>query len=405
MNPRVLLAGTIGLLLLLTAVMLFFGRAGEKADLQLATSTFTPEPIVPTRTIRPVDETLRESAALSTVPSTITPTSAPQSSPTAIPKPQSTSPRSTEAILPADELDRFGIAGGALNAVLARDSGLPFGPLLSWSVAANVPAAARPFWQMVRLEEAGIRRTTWDYIERALVEYPGSFWLIGNEPDVKWQDNVTPRRYADLYHDLYAFIKERDPSSRVVIGGVSQPTPLRRAYLDIVLDTYLENYGEPMPVDVWNVHAFTLREEAGSWGVDIPPGMDGAEGILYEIEDHDNLQILEQNLVDFRAWMAERGYGDHPLVVSEYGILMPADYGFPPERVGAFLTGSFELFRTAANETGYLPDNRRLVQWWFWYSLYDGELYPTGNLWDKDRQELTALGQVWREYVDTAVTP
>ena len=28
-----------------------------------------------------------------------------------------------------------------------------------------------------------------------------------------------------------------------------------------------------MPVDVWNVHNFVLREERGSWGVDIPPGI------------------------------------------------------------------------------------------------------------------------------------
>ena len=40
---------------------------------------------------------------------------------------------------------------------------------------------------------------------------------------------------------------------------------------------------------------------------------------------------FQQNIIDFRAWMAERGYGDKPLMVSEYGILMPAEYGFPPE--------------------------------------------------------------------------
>jgi hypothetical protein len=29
---------------------------------------------------------------------------------------------------------------------------------------------------------------------------PGALWLIGNEPDVKWQDNVDPTTYARLYH-------------------------------------------------------------------------------------------------------------------------------------------------------------------------------------------------------------
>ena len=53
--------------------------------------------------------------------------------------------------------------------------------------------------------------------------------MIGNEPDVRWQDNVTPERYAEIYHDIYTFIKERDPGAQVVIGGVAQSTPLRRA--------------------------------------------------------------------------------------------------------------------------------------------------------------------------------
>ncbi len=259
------------------------------------------------------------------------------------------------------------------------------------------------FWQMVRTEEAGIRATTWAEIALAIQANPGSYWIVGNEPDVRWQDNVTPQRYAEIYHEVYSFIKERDPEAKLVIGGVTQPTPLRRAYLDIVLDTYQETYGQEMPVDVWNVHAFTLREERDSWGVDIPPGMDDELAILYEIEDHDNLEILEKNLTDFRAWMFERGFGDKPLIISEYGILMPEDYGFPPERVAEFLTGSFRLFQTLSGATGYQPDDGRLVQQWFWYSVYDGEVYPTGNLFDPSRGELTVLGKAWAEYVNGAV--
>jgi hypothetical protein len=217
---------------------------------------------------------------------------------------------------------------------------------------------------------------------------------------VRWQDNVTPRRYAEIYHEVYTFIKERDPQAKLVIGGVTQPTPLRRAYLDIVLDTYEASYGEQMPIDVWNIHAFTLREERESWGVDIPPGMDDALAIKYEIEDHDDLEILKQNLIEFRSWMADRGYGDKPLIVSEYGILMPEDYGFPLQRVGDFLTGSFYLFQTLSGENGYRPDDDRLVQQWFWYSVYDRDVYPTGNLIDPSTGQLTGLGEVWVDYVN-----
>ena len=58
-------------------------------------------------------------------------------------------------------------------------------------------------------------------LARVATSRPGSLWLIGNEPDVKWQDNVLPGDYAHLYHDLYVFLKEQDPSCRVAIGGVS----------------------------------------------------------------------------------------------------------------------------------------------------------------------------------------
>jgi hypothetical protein len=252
---------------------------------------------------------------------------------------------------------------------------------------------------MVRTEEDGIRRTTWEEIALAIQANPGAYWMVGNEPDVRWQDNVTPQRYAEIYHEVYTFIKERDPEAKLVIGGVAQPTPLRRAYLDIVLDTYEDKYGEKMPIDVWNVHAFTLREERDSWGVDIPPGMDDELAIQYEIDDHDDLEILKQNLIEFRLWMADRGYGDKPLIISEYGILMPEDYGFPLERVGAYLTGSFHLFQTLSGADGYEPDEGRLVQQWFWYSLYDGEFYPTGNLFTPSTGEITPLGKIWADYV------
>jgi hypothetical protein len=226
-------------------------------------------------------------------------------------------------------------------------------------------------------------------------------WLIGNEPDVKWQDNVTPGVYAQAYHDLYVQLKSRDPTCQVAIGGVSQPTPLRLRYLDLILEAYQTRYGEPMPVDVWNVHNFILREERGSWGVDIPAGIDEDSGRLYEIADHDDLEIFQRQIVDFRRWMAAQGQQDKPLIVTEYGILMPAEYGFPEEGVEAFMLATFEFFRTATDsELGYPADGYRLVQRWCWYSLYDPR-YPTGNLLDPEDRTLTPLGEAFAAYAAT----
>jgi hypothetical protein len=97
--------------------------------------------------------------------------------------------------------------------------------------------------------------------------------------------------------------------------------------------------------------------------------------------------------------MSERGYGDKPLVISEYGILMPEDYGFPPEVMGKFMIDTFELFLTEANETGYGPDGNRLVQWWFWYILYEETYYPFSRLYITPEEKFTPLGETWKVYL------
>ena len=232
----------------------------------------------------------------------------------------------------------------------------------------------------------------------AIDALPGALWLIGNEPDVEWQDNSTPAEYAQAYHDLYHLLKERDPTCRVAIGGVTQPTPLRMRYLDAVLSIYHTQYGEPMPIDVWNVHNFVLREERGSWGVGIPPGFSQNTGTLREIADHDDLGLFEEQIIAFRQWMADKGFQDKPLIVSEYGILMPADYGFPPDKVEQFMVGTFQLFSELADpKIGYPADDYRLVQRWCWYSLAD-DFYAAGSLVDLVSGNLTTVGEAYSRF-------
>lgn len=241
-----------------------------------------------------------------------------------------------------------------------------------------------------------------DELVKVLTANPGSLWLIGNEPDVPWQDNRTPERYAEIYHELYTFIKALDPTAQVAIGGVSQVTPLRLMYLERVLAAYEDRFGQFMPVDVWNVHAFILREERGSWGVSIPPGFEDInQGMLWEIEDHDDLELFRQQIIDFRRWMAKHGQRDKPLIVSEYGILMPEEYGFPAKAVIEFMVGSFDFLLQARDaELGYPADDNRLVQRLAWYSFSD-TVYPTGNLVDPQTGQTTAVGQAFAAYAAT----
>jgi hypothetical protein len=216
---------------------------------------------------------------------------------------------------------------------------------------------------------------------------PGRTWLIGNEPDVKWQGNATPDEYAQAYHLAYTTIKAADPTAQVAIGGLSQITPLRLAYLDAVWAAYARRYSGQMPVDVWTMHAFVLPERRDDWGVDIPPGIDPGVaahlGMNWEIDQHDDLGLVEQQIRTLRAWMVEHDQQAKPLWITEYGVLMPAEYGFDSERVRRFMLGSFDLLRTLRDPaTGFSPDDHRLVQRWVWFST-DDVIYPTGNLFSQ----------------------
>lgn len=254
-----------------------------------------------------------------------------------------------------------------------------------------------PFWE---------KPTMTTTVEAILANNPGVLWIVGNEPDRDKQDGLTPDEYATFYHDVYHFLKARDPESRVAIAGVVQSTPLRRRYLDMVLTAYQNNYGEKLPVDLWTVHAFILPENY-EWGASIPPGLEdfADEGMQYDIWNHDDLDIFQANLLAFRQWMAANGYRDKALLVTEYGILLP-DIAFPYEAVRDFMTGTFDYFLTAVDDTvGYPEDNNHLIQGWSWFSLN----YPpfdantnfghNGNLMEPTSGLLLELGRDYGAYV------
>ncbi len=296
---------------------------------------------------------------------------------------------------------RFGVGvpSGAITQYVVDQLGV--GWYLDWRTNARPPRPAGvEFAQMIRVKQ-GVLRPDAKTIVAIARSVPGSLWLVGNEPDrTIWQDDATPVQYASAYHQAYQAIKQADPTAMVAIGGVVQPTPLRLRYLDAVLAAYQKLYGTPMPVDVWNIHNFIAREEQGSWGAEIPPGLSdaGAQGVLRQVDDSDNLDIFKSQIWAFRQWMRDRGQQNKPLIVSEYGVLMPADYGFGSERVRRFLYGTFDFFLSASDPAlGYPADGNRLVQRWCWYSLADTG-YPTGNLLDPQTFQMTPLGNAWREY-------
>jgi len=282
---------------------------------------------------------------------------------------------------------RFGAGQKCHTVVSYNVSSLNLGWYLSWGTQASPPRpGGMEYVQMLRVSGSGYSPSGAILTDR-IAANPGALWIVGNEPDCIYQDNVLPQEYAQAYHDAYSFIKMHDPTAHVTVGGIVQPTPLRMEYLDIVLDTYTALYGEPLPTDAWHIHTFILREASctaypdSCWGAGIPPGIAADHGVLYTLDDIDRLDIFQDRIVQFRQWMRDRGYRDTPLIITEHGTLLPY-YGtlyydsggapFDEARARDFMYGTFDFLLTASDSNlGYAADDNRLVQRWLWYSLDD----------------------------------
>lgn len=267
----------------------------------------------------------------------------------------------------------------------------------------NQPAGVY-FVPVIRLSQVGLSGYTYTPTGAALLsaiaDNPGASWLIGNEPDRRGpaQDNVEPHVYAAAYHELYHLIKQADPTARVFAGTIVQPTPVRLTYLDLVLTSYQQSFGQAMPVDGWSIHNFILNEvscaydPANCWGAEVPPGVHEPYGEIVSIDENDNFDRFAERIVRFRHWMKQRGYADRPLYLTEYGILMPPDFGFDANRVNSFMSRTFDYMTTAADPAlGYEADGYRLVQKWSWYSTNDTSF--NGWLFDSVSNQLTPMGQ------------
>lgn len=396
--------------------------------------TWTADPLVPTRTtsptLAPVDTATATSTsrpaltptssvveattepggqtATSTVSSSmgsmasITPTPVPNTATpqpmTATPLPTSTDVHSLSMVPPEDQY-RLGVS---LPYGATRDYGLSalhIGWVMDWAVRAQtVLPPGVDYAQTVRMWKGELKPGV-ETLTAVASARPGSLWLISNEPDVRWQDNVVPEVYARFYHEAYHAIKLGDPSAIVAAGGIAQATPLRLRYLDLVLQSYREQFGEALPAQAWQIHNYMLREERDSWGVDIPPGLPDNTGKLYSIEDSGNLDLFRQQIYAFREWMASRGYGGYPLYITEFGIPMPPDYGFPTQRAARFLEETWRFFLTASDPAlGDPTDGGRLVQRWCWFSLGTPD-YPTGSLIDTETGNWTPFAQAWFDLV------
>jgi len=289
---------------------------------------------------------------------------------------------------------------------------LGFGWYSDWTVSRH--AVLLPGMEFAQLVPTRGWPPNWSAVREAVVANPGALWIIGNEPETRGQGELTPAQYAQIYHDAYHFIKELDGEAQVAIGGVVMPSPLRLRWLELCMDYYQSTYSETMPVDVWNIHVQILQEKRDppdNWGCGVPFGLDVAEGRRYTIVDCASVDIFKQLIQEFCTWLVEHNERQKPLIISEFGVLMPSWYVGGDEVVLQFMEGTFSYLLYARDpQLGYAADEGRLVQRWMWFSLNYPPLNPLtgeddfgGALYDWQRPDtLTPLGQRYREYVRSA---
>jgi len=142
---------------------------------------------------------------------------------------------------------------------------------------------------------------------------PHQAWLIGNEPNVPGQDDLSPSDYADFLHQAAQAVKGADPTAQIIgpnvlnwdrtcggCGGGLRASG--HAWSDQLLSIYRQRYGA-LPLTAWGIHSYTL-----DWNH--LPMIDAAGN--------------QADLAAARSWLSGSALGI-PLWLTEFGVVWGYD--------------------------------------------------------------------------------
>jgi hypothetical protein len=149
-----------------------------------------------------------------------------------------------------------------------------------------------------------------DRLREAARRRPGSYWLIGREPNVPGGDPQGPRQYAEALQYYARVLKDADPTAQLVGPNIlnwdltCQACPgfdLGRQWTERFRAAYRELAGTEPPLDVWGIQVADLNWEQ------LPMV---------------NWQPIGDQLVAFRNYLdATNAHRGKPIWISEFAIV------------------------------------------------------------------------------------
>jgi hypothetical protein len=168
---------------------------------------------------------------------------------------------------------RYGVGLGNVRPAQMQTLGLQWfvsSEALTWALqgaasGVTIPDGVQfPFMVWAKSANTETERQT---LRMAAEKFPGKYWLIHNEPNVKEMGNMTPTEYAEALHWYAGVLKDIDPAAKLVgpnvlnwdhtcdgCGGFAQG----RDWTEQMRAAYLDRYKEEPPLDAWSLHTYDL---------------------------------------------------------------------------------------------------------------------------------------------------
>lgn len=127
----------------------------------------------------------------------------------------------------------------------------------TWHHCNEWPMPSIEYVPMVRSIHNGFNAE--DVLDIILWHGAGGYWLVGNEPNNQWQDNLTPMEAAIAYGEIINIILSTDPTARVILGNFSNPSLyFRDTWFAQFKSAWITKWNEDVTTKIvgWGVHAY-----------------------------------------------------------------------------------------------------------------------------------------------------